>query len=322
MSRHLCSKELYCTFLKVTSERYSAFSLSEVAPQDLSHDSISRWLSETKTQPKDVWNAAKEEILGTQGCLIADETVLTKSRSKKIELVHSQYSGAEHGVTNGIGLLNFLWIREDGSVSPIDFRIWEPAEDGKTKNDHFRELLKIGKERGVAPEAILADAWYSSLNNLKCIRGLGWNWVMRLKKNRKVNRNQNLETVAISESGTRTHLRGYGWITIYRFVDQDGHTIYLGSSFEDKTAKEIVAFAQKRWKIEVFHRELKQTCGLERCQARTSRAQRNHIALSILAWIKLAAVRNLTDLTHYQQQWEVIKTAIAQQLKAELALKY
>ena len=193
MSRHKCSRELYCTFLKVTSDRYSAFSLSEVAPDELSHDSVSRWLAETKTQPKDVWSAAKSEVLDTR---------LTKTRSKKIELVHPQYSGAEHGITSGIGLLNFLWVAEDGQVCPTDFRIWEPAEDGKTKNDHFREMLRMGKERGINPEAVLADAWYSSLNNLKCIRDLGWNWVMRLKKNRKVNRNQRLDETEVSESGT------------------------------------------------------------------------------------------------------------------------
>nr|WP_281181168.1 transposase [Candidatus Arsenophonus triatominarum] len=32
-----------------------------------------------------------------------------------------------------------------------------------------------------------------------------------------------------------------------------------------------------RWSVEVYHREVKQNCGIERCQARTSRAQRNHI---------------------------------------------
>ncbi|WVX67657.1 IS701 family transposase domain protein [Candidatus Bealeia paramacronuclearis] len=43
---------------------------------------------------------------------------------------------------------------------------------------------------------------------------------------------------------------------------------------------------KSRWKIEVYHRELKQTCGLERCQSRTGRAQRNHIFLAISAWIQ------------------------------------
>lgn len=320
MNRRLCSRELYATFLKVTSNRYSAFSLSEVSPEDLSHDSISRWLSETKTQPKNIWAAAKTEVLGSHGCLIADETVLTKDRSKKIALVHWQYSGAEHEVVKGIGLLNFLWVKDDHNVCPADFRIWEPQEDGKTKNDHFREMLKAAKERGVNPEAILADAWYSSLDNLKCIRSLGWDWVMRLKKNRVVNRGITLEDLSIPDDGLSIHLRGYGWIMVYRLADTDGRTVYLGSSFKDKTAPEIMAFARKRWEIEVFHRELKQTCGLERCQARSGRAQRNHIALSILAWIKRSTVRNLFNLTCYQQQWKVVKQAIAQQLKAELAL--
>lgn len=318
MSHHLCSKELYCTFLKVTSQRYSAVSLSEVAPTNLSHDSISRWLVETKTQPKDIWEAAQKEIVGKSGVLIADDTVISKSRSQKMELVHQQYSGDEHGLVEGIGVLNFLWVGEGGQVCPADFRIWEPAEDGKTKNNHFREMIGVAKKRGVTPEAVLADSWYSSLDNLKCIRDVGWNWVMRLKKNRTVNRNERLDEVEIANEGTRLHLRGYGWIMVYRFVDTDGHTMYVGSSFDNKTAQEIQAFVQKRWAIEVFHRELKQTCGLGRCQARTSRAQRNHIALSILAWIKQTMVRRLNDLTCYQQQWDVIKGAIADQLKLEL----
>ncbi|QQS69094.1 hypothetical protein IPP75_04175 [Candidatus Saccharibacteria bacterium] len=60
MSRSKCSRELYCSFLEVTSSRYSALSLSEVAPDNamLSHDSVSRWLASEKIQPKDLWQAA------------------------------------------------------------------------------------------------------------------------------------------------------------------------------------------------------------------------------------------------------------------------
>ena len=64
MSKSKCSRELYCKFLEVTSSRYSALSLSEVAPEEmsLSHDSISRWLSSSKVQPKDLWETAEKEI--------------------------------------------------------------------------------------------------------------------------------------------------------------------------------------------------------------------------------------------------------------------
>src|SRR5690348_13230872 len=110
MSKSLCSKDLYCTFLRVTSQRYSALSLSEVAPIKLSHDSISRWLSDAHCQPRDIWQQAKGHVLGTHGILVADDTILDKQRSDKIELVRYQYSGTDHDVIKGIGMLNFLWV--------------------------------------------------------------------------------------------------------------------------------------------------------------------------------------------------------------------
>jgi len=37
-----------------------------------------------------------------------------------------------------------------------------------------------------------------------------------------------------------------------------------------------------RWKIEEFHRELKQLTGVEACQCRKARLQRNHIGCAML----------------------------------------
>jgi hypothetical protein len=147
MSRSLCSKDLYCAFLRVTSQRYSALSLSEVSPINLSHDSISRWLEEEKCQPKDIWKSAKKHILGTKGVLIADDTVLNKSRSEKIELVRWQYSGTEHDIVKGIGMLNFLWVNANDEVCPMDVRIYEPKEDGKQKMIISEKCSKEQKQR-------------------------------------------------------------------------------------------------------------------------------------------------------------------------------
>ena len=320
MSKSLCSKDLYCSFLRVTSQRYSALSLSEVSPTEISHDSISRWLEEEKCQPKDIWNEAKNHVLDTHGVIIADETILNKSRSEKIKLVRWQYSGTEHGIARGIGMLNMLWVDEENQVCPMDVRIYEPQEDGKTKNDHFRELLRLAKGREVKPEAVIADSWYSSLNNLKYIRDFRWHWVMGLRKNRVVNRGQKLEDLTIPDGGLTVHLRGYGWIHVFRFEGKHNRTDYIGTNIENPTRKQITSLGHKRWEIEVFHRELKQTCGLEHCQSRNGRAQRNHIVLSVLTWITSANVRRRENLSFYQQQWNVIKQAIAQQLKYELTL--
>lgn len=320
MRKSLCSKELYCTFLKVTSQRYSALSLSEVSPINLSHDSVSRWLEESHIRPKDVWNGAKDHILGGDGVIVADETVLNKNRSQKIELVRWQYSGDEHDIVRGIGMLNFLWVDHKGGVCPMDFRIWEPKEDGYTKNDQFRDMLKTAKRKGVTPEAVIADSWYSSLDNVKCIRDIGWYWLMGLRKNRTVNKGQRLEELTIPDNGLRVHLKGYGFIWVFRFVAKNGRTDYWGTNLERPGKKEVVSLIQKRWKIEVFHRELKQTCGLECSQARTSRSQRNHIVLSVLSWMKKAEVRRRQNITLYQQKWDTIKSAISQQLAYELLI--
>jgi len=317
MSKSKCSRELYCKFLEVTSSRYSALSLSEVAPENmnLSHDSISRWLSSSKVQPKDLWEAASKEIDGNCGILAFDDVVIDKSRSEKMELVNWQYSGTEHGVVKGIGVVNALWQTSKDEYTPIDYRIWNPPDDGKTKNTHFRDMLSSAKSRGLEPEMVVADAWYSSLDNVKSIRSHGWDWVMGLKSNRLVNKpHVQICTLEIPDEGLKVHLKGYGWIKVFRFVGKNDRTDYVGTSRLDLTKEQIKSYFERRWSIEVMHRELKQTCGFGRCQSNTGRAGRNHIGLSLLALIRKHRRRRLDNSTLYQQDWLVIKPAIQQAL--------
>lgn len=43
------------------------------------------------------------------------------------------------------------------------------------------------------------NAWHSSLKNLKAICDHVWTWVTMLRKNRKVNRNENLAQLGIPD---------------------------------------------------------------------------------------------------------------------------
>ena len=317
MRKSKCSRELYCKFLEITSSRYSAVSLSEVAPEtmSLSHDSISRWLASAKVQPKDLWEATEKEIDKKRGILAFDDVVIDKSRSEKMELVNWQYSGTEHGVVKGIGVVNALWQTSKDEYTPIDYRIWNPPDDGKTKNTHFRDMLSSAKSRGLEPEMVVADAWYSSLDNVKSIRSHGWDWVMGLKSNRLVNKpHVQICTLEIPDEGLKVHLKGYGWIKVFRFVGKNDRTDYVGTSRLDLTKEQIKSYFERRWSIEVMHRELKQTCGFGRCQSNTGRAGRNHIGLSLLALIRKHRRRRLDNSTLYQQDWLVIKPAIQQAL--------
>lgn len=328
MSRSKCSRELYCSFLEVTSDRYSARSLSEVAPESvaLSHDSISRWLSEQRVQPKDLWHVAEPEVRDRPGILVFDDVVIDKSRSGKTELVNWQYSGAKHDKTKGIGVVNALWQTSKDEYVPIDYRIWNPPEDGKTKNNHFRDMLKSAQERGLNPEMVVADSWYSSLDNLKSTRSHGWDWVMGLRSNRLVGKPLvQIRTLDIPDEGLTVHLKGYGWIKLFRFVTKHGRTDFIGASKLDLSREQVKTYFERRWSVEVLHRELKQTCGFARCQANTGRAQRNHIGLSLLTWMrryKRRRANRANDIltSMYQQKWEVVKPgirlALAQALRA------
>jgi hypothetical protein len=319
MSRPKCSRDLYCSFLEVTSDRYSALSLSEVAPHSsaLSHDSISGWLASEHIQPKDLWQVAKKEVAGKPGILVFDDVVIDKSRSGKTELVNWQYSGSRHDITKGIGVVNALWQTSKEEYTPIDFRIWNPPEDGKTKNNHFQDMLANVKARGLTPEMVVADSWYSSLDNLKAIRSYGWDWVMGLRSNRLVNKPLiQINTLDIPDEGLVVHLKGYGWIKLFRFVTKHGRTDYVGTSKLDLSRQQVKEYFERRWSVEVLHRELKQACGFTKCQANTGRAQRNHIGLSLLTWMRKHQRRRLDQANNiqtsmYQQKWEVVKPAIA-----------
>lgn len=317
MSKHKCTKEIYQAFLQASSIRYSGLALSEVCPTDLSHDSVSRWLQSKHFRPRELWKEVSSFIEKDAPCiLIADDSVLSKRHSKHIDLVNYQYSGNAHDVIAGIGLVNLLWHDLNSSNTvPVDYRIYDKGGDGKTKNTHFCEMLKLAKNRGICPDAVVTDAWYSSLKNLKAIRSMGWHWVTGLRKNRKVNRNNTLSELSIPDEGLKVHLRGYGWIWVFRFVASDRRTDYIATNLESPTRDQVKAIMEARWSVEVYHRELKQACCIERCQARTGRAQRNHIYLAIIAWLNRHKRRLSENITLYEQKWRVIKQSIKHEMK-------
>ena len=55
-----------------------------------------------------------------------------------MDLVNYQYSGNEHEVIAGVGLVNVLWYgcKQEPSI-PVDYRIYDKDTDGKTKTPIF-----------------------------------------------------------------------------------------------------------------------------------------------------------------------------------------
>lgn len=70
-----------------------------------------------------------------------------------------------------------------------------------------------------------------------------------------------------------------------------------------------------RWKIEQFHRELKQITGIEACQCRKARIQRNHINCAMLVWLRLKDIAYSSGQTIYQIKYGLLSNYLISQLK-------
>ena len=71
-----------------------------------------------------------------------------------------------------------------------------------------------------------------------------------------------------------------------------------------------------RWKIEQFHRETKQTTGIEGCQCRLARIQRNHIACVMLVWVRLKQIAQQSATTIYQLKQGLLDDYMRSQVRS------
>src|SRR3954470_21105163 len=150
------------------------------------HDSFARLLYRLEPDPEALWAEAGPLVRRGGGVLVVDDSTRDKPYAEKIELVGWHWSGKHRAVVRGINLITIVWSDGDRHI-PCDYRLYDKARDGLTKNDHFRAMLATAADRGFAPRCILFDQWYGSLENLKAIRALGWVWLTQLKANRLVN---------------------------------------------------------------------------------------------------------------------------------------
>jgi hypothetical protein len=260
-----------------------------------------------------LWAEARSQVLLNQGVLVLDDSTLDKFYAREMALVTRHWSGKHRRVVQGINLITLLWSDGDSCI-PCDYRLYDKPTDGATKNDHFRQMLATAQERGFQPECVLFDSWYSSLENLKTVRGYGWRWLTQLKSNRLVNPdgrgNRPVSQVEISAKGTVVHLKGYGFVKVFLIVTPDGDREYWATNDLEMDELTRLKFAEQYWAIETYHRGLKQCCGVDRAQVRGARAQRNHIGMAIRAFLRLEYHRLLTGISWFETKVAIVREAV------------
>jgi hypothetical protein len=304
------TKKQYIEYLLHTPINYTGSNLANHL-EEVSHDAVSDYLAREKATARQIWELAKEVIKDSGDTyLIVDDSVQDKRYSRKIELVKNQYSGAEHGLVNGIGIVNL--VHSDGiDFAPIDYRIYAPGQDSKTKNEHFRDMLiKAKTDKGILANTVLFDSWYGSVENIKLIHRMGMQFITTLKENRRISLSKeggyiHLEEIVWTEEqlryGVKIRLQEVPFhVQLFKLVAPDGNIDWVITNCLEKISADLVQQENKvRWNIETMHRELKQLTGIEKCQARHARSQRNHISYCYQAWFALKKKAKEADITVY-----------------------
>jgi putative transposase len=312
--------EDYIQFLLGSPKIVSATEAARVQPErprSAAHDAFTRLLHRLEPDPDTLWSEVRPLLDPADGVLVLDDSTLDKPRARQIDLVARHWSGNHHAVVQGINLLTMLWSDGD-RFYPCDDRIYHKDTDGLTKNDHFAAMLKTANARGFQPKAVLFDSWYASVDNLKLVRSLGWTFVTRLKENRLVRLDHGEPKAVgrqpVAADGTVVWLPGFGLARVFRIVARDGDTSHWVTNDLGMEPGTRQLFAELSWSIEEYHRGLKQCTGVDRCQVRSARGQRNHVLSALRAFVRLEYHRYTTGWSWFEAKWSVIREAVRKYL--------
>jgi hypothetical protein len=310
----MITKNQYIEYLLNTPINYTCSNLAEHL-EDVSHDCVTDFLQNSRFSPKELWELVKNRIDDSEEAfLLVDDSVQNKQYSHAIEMVKLQYSGNVHGLVKGIGLVNLVHTNGSlGDFYPINYRVYNPDSDKKTKNDHFQEMfLQAILNQAIKARNIAFDSWYASVDNLKLIHRNGWTFYTNLKSNRKVSIDketgyQDLSEIEYSQeeliSGKLVRLKEVPfWLKLFKLVDKEGNIewVITNKLSEDFTRLKAIQATQVRWQVEEFHRSFKQLTGSEKCQCRKERSQRNHLACCYEAWVAIKVKAQEMKTTVYQ----------------------
>ena len=140
------------------------------------------------------------------------------------------------------------------------------------------------------------DVWFASAENMSYVKlKLDKEFIMALKTNRKIalcqqdklhGRYHRLNQLDLPENTVTVIYLEQVSFPLYLLrqtcTNADGSTAvrYLVTSDSALTADQLITIYQKRWKVEEYHRSLKQNASLAKSPTRTPTTQTNHFGLN------------------------------------------
>ena len=339
--------DLYADYLISSFGPTTATGLSRLLSCGLSHDKITRFLSERTFTSANLWQIVKplvRQVQNVNAVLVIDDSIAYKPHTDPSELIGWHYDHTTGTSVKGINFVTTLYCTDDVSL-PVAFALVEKDEeflDKKTgqakrratvsKNEHCRAMLKACVKNGMPFRYVLNDVWFAAADNMKLIKTeLGKDFVMPLKSNRNValseedkkdGRFQAVETLALEHGTARTV-----WLEqvpfpmllvrqVFTNKDNSQGLLYLVTSDTALDGSRMMDLYQERWQVEEYHKSLKQNASLACSPTRTKRTQTNHLFLSLCAFVKLETLKIKTRCGHFALKNQVIRGGSASRLQS------
>jgi hypothetical protein len=321
--------DLYTDYLLSTFGAATATGLSAMVQDEISHDKITRFLSEQDYTSKDLWQQVKSTVRSVErddGVLIFDDTIQEKAWTDESELICWHYDHCSGRNVKGVNLLNALYHSSEMSIpvafelvkKPVQYcdlktrQVKRKAE--RTKNEMMRQMIDTCIRNDLKFQFILIDSWFSSKDNFDFITAKDKHFIAALKSNRLIALSEedrkNKRFVRVDELDFPEQTAVQGWLKGYAnavllvrqvFTNKDGSTGVLHLVCSDLTCNydAITTTYKRRWKVEVFHKSLKSNANLAKSPTRTVRTQSNHIFMSICAAFKLESLSMKNNLNPF-----------------------
>jgi len=321
--------ELYTDYLLSTFGAATATGLSAMVNGEVSHDQVTRFLSEREYTSKDLWLQVKQvvrQIEQPDGVLIFDDTIQEKAWTDENEVMCWHFDHCSGRSVRGINLLNALYHNAEVSIpvafelvrKPLQFCDLETRKIKRasevTKNELMREMIKICINNELKFSYVLMDSWFSAVDNFEFITSKKKHFIAAMKDNRLVALNEEdkrkgrftrIDSLALSDKqAVRGWLKGYSKPVLFVrqvFINKDDSTGLLNLVCSDLTCDgdKITTIYKKRWKVEVFHKSLKSNAALAKSPTRRVTTQNNHVFMSIYAVFKLECLNMKHKINHF-----------------------
>lgn len=329
--------DIYTDYLISQNYHATATGLSSLLDGLVSHDQITRFLNNGDYDSKQLWEITKplvRQIESEDGVLCLDDCISEKSYTDENDIICWHYSHAKGRIIKGINLLSCM-VRYGDISLPICFEIIkkdirfcdvntknERRKSSVTKNELFRKLIRQTVKNKVMFKYVLADNWFSSKDNMALLHfDLKKYFIFGIKSNRTVAISANdkmhghfhkVSSLALEEGQAKTvYLKDLSFpVQLLKkvFKNEDGRTgvLYLITNDLTIDSARIYEVYQKRWKIEEYHKSIKQNASLSKSPTRTVRTQSNHVFASIVSYIKLEKLKMRSSLNHFAIRYKLL----------------